>query len=352
MLMRDGGADANKMRDDGASPLFLAAQNGHLSVCRLLLREGKANASQKMVVNGATALHVASQRGHVDVCLLLRAEGAADPNQPMFDGTTSLHCAAQQGNTDVLRALLRVVDDGKSPAGLVNKTKPRGISPLFGAAQYGHLDACKLLLQHGADPNQADAETGTTALTVAAAEGHVEVCRLLVKSPVVNHAMHNGASLFVAAQEGHADVCRVLIADGEADVNFSREDGATPLLIATHEGHIDACRVLVEEGGADVNQAMESGITPLFQAGADGNKDMVRLLIKNGAQELTAPEEGVSDAASAYNLAWTTDYLSRKRCDMCDRMDTKACAGCGAVRYCSRECQKRGWKTHKLVCKK
>ncbi|KAI4195574.1 MAG: hypothetical protein LQ346_003396 [Caloplaca aetnensis] len=42
------------------------------------------------------------------------------------------------------------------------------------------------------------------------------------------------------------------------------------------------------------------------------------------------------------------------RCDNCNRSSTqlKNCAACGKARYCSKECQKAAWKSHKLGCKK
>ena len=36
----------------------------------------------------------------------------------------------------------------------------------------------------------------------------------------------------------------------------------------------------------------------------------------------------------------------------CDSPGTKVCVRCGEARYCSRECQKADWKTHKRNCKK
>ena len=48
-------------RSDGTSPLFVASQEGHLKVARLLLR---ANADKdKAAGNGATSLVMASQQG-------------------------------------------------------------------------------------------------------------------------------------------------------------------------------------------------------------------------------------------------------------------------------------------------
>ncbi|KAJ7088079.1 hypothetical protein B0H15DRAFT_949892 [Mycena belliarum] len=39
-------------------------------------------------------------------------------------------------------------------------------------------------------------------------------------------------------------------------------------------------------------------------------------------------------------------------CENCtvSRIDLRRCAGCGVVRYCSKECQKAHWKTHKPHC--
>ena len=55
----------------GATPLFIASQNGHLEVVRELLARGAAPGM--MAANGATVLSRAAAKGHGDVALLLRA---------------------------------------------------------------------------------------------------------------------------------------------------------------------------------------------------------------------------------------------------------------------------------------
>ncbi|KAH7093903.1 hypothetical protein BKA62DRAFT_625709 [Auriculariales sp. MPI-PUGE-AT-0066] len=38
-------------------------------------------------------------------------------------------------------------------------------------------------------------------------------------------------------------------------------------------------------------------------------------------------------------------------CHRCDKMETKACGSCRAVRYCSTACQRSDWTEHKFTCK-
>ena len=44
----------------------------------------------------------------------------------------------------------------------------------------------------------------------------------------------------------------------------------------------------------------------------------------------------------------------KRRCANCGKVvsEIKRCADCGKVKYCSRECQRKHWKIHKLECKK
>ena len=46
--------------------------------------------------------------------------------------------------------------------------------------------------------------------------------------------------------------------------------------------------------------------------------------------------------------------MCRKQCDRClsVKKKMKKCAGCYAVYYCSRKCQKKKWGMHKLLCQK
>ncbi len=57
------------------------------------------------------------------------------------------------------------------------------------AAKRGDLDAVRLLLEHGADPNAREPGDNTTPLHWAAAHGHVDVVRALLDAGADVHGL-------------------------------------------------------------------------------------------------------------------------------------------------------------------
>ena len=68
----------DQAQNSGATPLWVAAENGHLDVVRHLV-EGGADKDQAKI-SGATPLHIAAENGHLDVVRYL-AEVGADKDQ-------------------------------------------------------------------------------------------------------------------------------------------------------------------------------------------------------------------------------------------------------------------------------
>ena len=53
--------------------------------------------------------------------------------------------------------------------------------PLFIAAEKGHLEVVRFLVESGANKDQASTDDGSTPLFIAAGKGHLEVVRFLVE---------------------------------------------------------------------------------------------------------------------------------------------------------------------------
>jgi ankyrin repeat protein len=82
------GADINKKRNDGATPLLIASLNGHTEIVKLLLESGADNSIADDY--GFTPLLIASQKSHIEIVKML-LESEADVNIAAQQPTVQLH---------------------------------------------------------------------------------------------------------------------------------------------------------------------------------------------------------------------------------------------------------------------
>lgn len=148
------------------TPLELACSGGHLQVAKLLLESGatliremdidkkgfpcvSTGAPRVSTLRYAPALWSAVRRSTPEMVDFLLSQGA-DLRQVDLNGETLLHFAAESGNAAVIEHLLRL---GLS----VHQCKPHcGETPLHWAARGQSLEAARVLLAAGADPQQED----------------------------------------------------------------------------------------------------------------------------------------------------------------------------------------------------
>ncbi|XP_043505664.1 ankycorbin [Polistes fuscatus] len=207
-LARVGGAAAAGASDkDGLTALHCAASRGHARCVEALIN---LCGSQPDHVddNGCSALHYAATLGHADATALILKLGA-DPNRQDRKGRTPALCAAAKGQLETLKILAQhggslhartvrgtgvaheAVASGriellkwlakKRPSTLDIVTQD-GKTPLHVAALHGHLDACKVLLDHGARINailRTNKGNMMTALDAALYRGHRDCAKLI-----------------------------------------------------------------------------------------------------------------------------------------------------------------------------
>ncbi|ETE73248.1 Ankyrin repeat and SAM domain-containing protein 1A, partial [Ophiophagus hannah] len=139
------------------------------------------------------------------------------------DNETALHCAAQYGHTEVVKVLLEELTD---PTMRNNKFE----TPLDLAALYGRLEVVKMLLN--AHPNLLSCNTKKhTPLHLAARNGHKAVVHVLLEAGMDNnYQTEKGSALHEAALFGKTDVVQILLAAG-IDVNIKDNRGLTALEI-------------------------------------------------------------------------------------------------------------------------
>jgi ankyrin repeat protein len=98
------GTNVNGKNGNGSTVLYIASENSHKTVVRLLLAKG-ANVNAKTADNLATPLHVAAQEGHREIAELLLAKGAEVNAKTSTDGVSAPGLASQNGHKEIRELL-------------------------------------------------------------------------------------------------------------------------------------------------------------------------------------------------------------------------------------------------------
>ncbi|KAF2867352.1 ankyrin repeat-containing domain protein [Massariosphaeria phaeospora] len=229
---------------------------------------------------------------------------------------THLHYTAQFGLSQITRDLLSGIE--QSSTSVVNATDNLGRTPLLLAAEYGHSETAKLLLDQGADI-ELHCEHYHNALCGASAEGHPEVVKLLLKAGAQVNAQSGqyGNALQAAAAKGNNQVLKLLL-DAGAEINMECGYYGCALYAAIEEDYEDTVQLLVEKGanvtgldaqlkgalhhavnhttcspsmvillldhGAPMNTVDVDNMTPLYYSVKFSNKLVANLLLERGVQ--------------------------------------------------------------------
>lgn len=196
-LLLDSGAQVNMPTDSFESPLTLAACGGHVDLAMLLIERG-ANI-EEVNDEGYTPLMEAAREGHEEMVALLLSQGTITVDISLFEtkrcnyttnDSTSLYfdtganINAQTEETQETALTLACCGGFSEVADFLIKAgadiELGASTPLMEAAQEGHLDLVRYLVESTADVH-TQTQTGDTALTYACENGHTDVADVLLQ---------------------------------------------------------------------------------------------------------------------------------------------------------------------------
>jgi ankyrin repeat protein len=193
--------------------------------------------------------------------------------------TSGLHLTAMYGLLYLTESLL-LLNTGKVDA---DSKDNDGRPPLSWAAENGHEEVVKLLLEKGADPN-SQAYDGRTPLLFAADRGHEAVVRLLVKKGADIKAKDNfgATALHWAARNDHTLIMSLLL-ENDASIEVKEKRGGTPLVWAIERKSETGIKKLLAKGAE-----VEYSYIPIPRRLDDlwGEQQLLPLLRERDAQAL------------------------------------------------------------------
>jgi uncharacterized protein len=279
LALLEGGADINRTSGDLTSPLLMATINGQWDLAKVLLEHG-ADPNQASVA-GAAPLYTVLER---------EWEPRASYAHPVE------HRRQETTHIAMMRALLEA---GADPNARLNRhlwymeftfsvlggsgIYVKGATPFWRAAYALDVEAMRLLMEHGADPDVA---------TMKAPERR----RRAPDDPMENE---EGTAAEDSEPELDPSGLPPVPTNGPAIYPIHAASGvgygqsfAGNAHRYVPNGWLAAVRFLVEEAGADVNQRDANGYTAVHHAASRGDNAMIEYLVSKGADVTLVSRSG------------------------------------------------------------
>ena len=287
----------------GLTPLLLAAREGHVGTT-LALIQSTADINQVSAADNTSPMLIAMFNGHFDLAMQLFELGA-DPSVASDAGATPLYAALNmhwapkarhpqpvaymQQELTYLEVMETLLKEGVDPNVRLNKTlwyttynrdllgvNRAGATPFWRAAHALDIDAMRLLLAHGADPNMPTLKIPERKRRGGDQDNtdHSGLAPVPLGGPAV-YPIH------AASGVGH----------GQGFAGNSHRH--------VPDGWLPAVKFLVEELGADANARDYKGYNTVHHAAARGDNELIRYLVSKGAEVTFVSRKGQTTADMA-----------------------------------------------------
>ncbi|KAF8393720.1 hypothetical protein HHK36_019918 [Tetracentron sinense] len=301
----------SKQNQDRETPLYAAAENGHLPVVSELLKHLDLQTASLPTKNGYDPFHIAAKHGHLEV---LKELLHSFPNLAMTTDSsnhTPLHTAAIQGHIDVVNLLL------ETDSNLAKIARSNGKTVLHSAARMGHLEVVKSLLSKDSSIGFRVDKKGQTALHMAVKGQNVDIVQELLKpDPKVMIVEDNkgNTALHIATKKGRTQTS-VVIFMADLEIHMDSTNRSPPgwldyisilkiLLFYNLNGYrtrlivgkkisalyVKIVRCLLSFEGININAINNAGESPLDIAEKSESPEITSILREAGAT--TAKEQG------------------------------------------------------------
>ncbi len=275
--------------------LAQAAKEGNINAVNQLL-ETKININNTTGSSvGNTVLALACYYKHLNIVKALVKAGAKVITKNR-EGKTPLNiaCDAYEGNSKVVADIVKILLENGADPNIIKKGED---GPLQYAAMYGHAEAIKLLIKHGADVNRKGAYK-RTALIYAASDAYysedvkLKIVKMLLEAnanvKLKNESGENALFELITNDNSNTVVAELLIENG-IDIHEIGSYDNTALHWAAFCGRKNIVEMLIKKGARakDISSAVSEAISR-------GHTDIVKLLFKNGAGSNNGDDFGSS----------------------------------------------------------
>ena len=302
-------ADINAINKNKQTALMIACENRNVAAIKVLL---KYRADLDIAnSDGDTCLHVVARRDYCKAVIHTMIKNGADVNAKNMFNETPLMKANKNGNIDATKELLnagadhnmldgfgdawvhRAIDGGYKQELIqtmidhgadVNATNKHNETAFMKACKTGNVDAIKLLLSVGANPNINNDDGQTWIHHTVIGNWSREVLPVVIAhGGDVNAATKdNITALMLASRTGNVDAIDALLAAG-ADPDITDVDGYTCFHDAVDAGCNKETLTAIMNHAANIHAANKKGVTPLMAAVCKGNVDAIKVLLSAGA---------------------------------------------------------------------
>lgn len=273
----------------GCSPIVFATQEGHTRTVQVLLERG-ARPTATSWFGKDTILKLAEDRGHQETASAIRR--AVAQLHRYDEGSERFHDAVAQADSVRLAELLAAHPE------LVDQSDRQGISPLHKAVVNRDVELIELLIDRGADLNQADGKARMRPIDHAIwndiyIHGSEDM-------ELVDLLLSKGAEYTIEVAVARNDIERVkaMVSANPDLVNYESPMGMTPKAAAAQHGYLEMLRFLIDNGADATRREGRWGFA-LWAAVWYDHYDVAELLLQHGADPNAEGQDSHGTATSA-----------------------------------------------------